>query len=112
MGSANQLIPAGTVLERCITLKLVHTSGLFVLIPCHPLSPCRALRPGDLYALPAGWDTSPEGRAHVVLLLVARTSFFLDGYCVAVVNTGEGSEYHPTVAIPPAAEMRQVMAFP
>ena len=60
--------------------------------------------------LPAGWDSSPSGGFHAALFLVGKASAG-DSFSVAVVNMGEGSQYHPTVAVPPAAQMRQAMYF-
>lgn len=62
----------------------------------------------------AGWDCTPEGSfddCSVLLLAVSREA---QGgtYQVAIVNTGDGSEYHPSVVVPPAAEMRQVSPPP
>jgi len=73
----------------------------------------KALRPGEVYMTMAGWDCTPEGSfddCSVLLLAVSREA---QGgtYQVAIVNTGDGSEYHPSVVVPPAAEMRQAVYF-
>lgn len=45
---------------------------------------------------------------NIVLMVVAKPPGKAGKYSAAVINTGEGSEYHPSLAMAPDAEMRQV----
>jgi hypothetical protein len=68
-----------------------------------------AIQPGGALIAPAGWSTGTGG--HVMLLVLTRSAKELDKYSFAIVNTGEGLEYHAAHADPVTAEIKRNLAF-
>ena len=68
-----------------------------------------AIQPGGVMIAPAGWSTGSGG--HVMLLVLTRSLKELDKYSFAIVNTGEGLEYHAAHADPLTAEIKRNLAF-
>lgn len=68
-----------------------------------------AIQPGGVLVAPAGWSTGSGG--HVMLLILTRSLTQLDKYSFAIVNTGEGLEYHAAHADPVTAEIKRNLAF-
>ena len=67
-----------------------------------------SVQPGGVMIAPAGWCTRSGG--HVVLLVLTR-SLDPGKFSFAIVNTGEGLEYHAAHADPVTAEVKRNLAF-
>lgn len=68
-----------------------------------------ALPPGGLMIAPTGWSTGEGG--HVMLLLLGRGRVDPTKYTFAVVNTGEGLEYHAARADPSTSAIKRNLSF-
>ena len=65
------------------------------------------LRPGEVMIAPAGWSTGTGG--HIMLFVLSRDATEKGKYSFALINTGDGLQYHANIVDENTTQVRKAL---